>query len=178
MPGWCHEYSFTLYTRRLGERVRKTTNPFTGEPAESPIDLGMTAEERDAVRRVFHVYGIEGQEPDGEGYARYIAGNGSIRFRGNLEMADSSPWPTTSLGVEIVVMRLSDDVLVPVLDVARKGNLAFMSSWNEGVSLVEESDDPRIKRCWPGAGLIQSVEELRGWLESKVDSRAVPERML
>lgn len=58
-----------LHTCNLGDTARTGTNPFTGEPVEFPMDDGLTHEEMDAPQDVFEENGIDGPEPDGEGYA-------------------------------------------------------------------------------------------------------------
>jgi hypothetical protein len=172
------EFSFVLHACRLGDRIRKATNPFTGELIVAPIDEGLTPAERKAILRVFRKYNVEGPEPEFEGYAFYLLGNGSVRFRGFADIEDTELHPVTSLAVEIVVKQLADDVLTFVLDVARQGNLAFMSSTADHVGLVNESDDPRIQKRWPDARTIATIEDLRSWLEVDIGGRRVhvPER--
>jgi len=76
------EYSFVLHTCRLGDRVRKATNPFTGDPVEFPIDDGLSVAERNGMRAVFASYGVHEPEADSEGYALYLPASASVRFRG------------------------------------------------------------------------------------------------
>ena len=171
------EYCFYQHTCHLGDRVRKATNPFTGEPVEFPIDDGLTAGECDDVRRVFEKFEVQGPEPHGEGYALYLPENESVRFRGGPDIDDPDGVPLVGFSVEIVVKNLSDDVLALVLDVARQGNLAFVSSTGESSALVNASNDPRIQKRWPNAGVIGTNNALRSWLESNIDRRRlhVPE---
>ena len=164
-------YGFFLHTCHLSDRVRKGINPSTGEPVEFPIDDGLTDVERNAVRRVFAKFGVEGPEPEFEGYALYIPGNGSVRFRGG-EFEDDE-MPIKGLDVEISVKKLSDDILRLVFEVARQGNLAFMSSIGDQVGLPSKSSGARSKKRWPEATIIESTDSLRSWLENQIGSRKV-----
>lgn len=165
-------YSFILYSCRLGDRVRKGENPFTGESIEFPIDDGLNAADRAAVGRVFAKHGVKGPEPEGEGYVLKLSDNGSIRFRGgDLDDADDQGLP--SLATEVVVEQLSDEVLNFLLEVARQGNLAFMSPTGDCVRLVQPSADPRVKKRWPDAAVIGTAGELRLWLEKDIGGRKV-----
>lgn len=166
------EFTFCMHTCRLGNRMRKGTNPFTGAAVEFPIDDGLSMGERSALRAVFDTYGVEGPEPEFEGYALYLPGNGSVRLRGFPDLADAAA-PAIGLSVEIVVEALSNDVLAFVLEVAREGNLALMSSTGKSVRLVTESKDPRVRMRWLDAALIATVADLRVWLEADVGSREV-----
>lgn len=165
------EYSFILHTCRLGDRVGKATNPFTGDPVEFPIDDGLSVAERKDVRAVFACFGVEGPEAGFEGYALYLPASGSVRFRGG-DLEQDEP-PLTSFSVELVAQNVADEVLRLVLDVARQGNLAFMSSTGERVCLAKESRDLRIKQRWPDAGLILTTNALRSWLENQIGGRKV-----
>jgi hypothetical protein len=167
------EYSFILATCNLVDRVRMAANPFTGGPIEFPIDDGLTVAERDGIRRVFARYGVQGPEADGEGYALYLPENGSVRFRGGPDLEDSGPRSHTGFAVEIVVKDLIDNLLTFVLDVARQGNLAFMSSTGRHVRLVQESNDPKIKKRWPKAAMMPTTDALRTWLQNQIGGREV-----
>jgi hypothetical protein len=118
------EFSFYTHTCNFGNAVRTGTNPFTGEIMEFPVDDGMTEDEIDAVQDIFDDNGIEGPEPEYEGYAVYNDDGSSIRFRcHDLGAGD----PITGIPIEIVVSNLTDEVLAIIIDVARAGNLALTS---------------------------------------------------
>ena len=167
------EYTFCLHTCRLGDRIREATNPFTGERIRIHIDDGLTSAELAAVRKHFDAYGVQGPEPEGEGYALYLPSNGSVRFRGGPDLDDTVSCALTGYAVEIVVSELSDDVLGFVHDVARHGNMAFMSSIGDEVCLVNEPISPKLKQRWPNAHMILTIRELRAWLENRIEGRMV-----
>lgn len=165
------EYSFVLHTCRLGDRVRKGTNPFTGEPVEFPIDDGLSIADRNGIRKVFDRYGVEGPEADLKGYALYLHASGTVRFRaGDLGRKEPA---LSSIPVEIVAQKLTEDVLGLVLEVARQGNQAFMSARGDRVLLTKEPSDPKIKRRWPDARVVETTAALRLWIENEIKGRKV-----
>jgi hypothetical protein len=166
------EYSFNLYTCNLSDRTRPAVHPITRARLEIPVDDGLTPTERQALRVLFDEYGIAGQEPHGEGYAWYLPENGSVRLRGGPDL-EATGQRLGGFAVEITVKRLTDEVLAFVLRAAREGNLALMSFIGDRVRLVNESSDPRIKKRWPDAKVIATVEALRSWLENEIGGRRV-----
>ena len=118
------EYTFGLYTSNLGEAVRTVQNPFTGKPVSIPIDRGLTEQEINAVKAVFDRNGLQGPEPEFEGYAIYGTGGDSLRFRGGDFDCGIA---VIGFSVEIVVRHLMEAMLEIVLDAARAGNFALMS---------------------------------------------------
>lgn len=164
------EYSFHLHTRNLGDTVRKTTNPFTGETIEVPIDDGLSQAERDALAKVLSTHGFKGPEPEGEGYALYLPNDQSVRIRGG-ELDGTRR--ITGFAVEIVVVELNEDILKIVLDMARSGNLALTSFTGDKVRLVSRPDDDKALKRWPDAKPVESTAELRAWLVDVTEGRRV-----
>lgn len=166
------EYEFNLHTCNLSDRTRPAIHPITRARLDIPVDEGLTPTERQALRATFDEYGITGQEPHGEGYAWYLPENGSVRLRAgpDLEATDKR---LPGFAVEITVNRLTDGVLAFVLKVARQGNLALMSFTGDRVRLVKPLNDPRIKKRWPDAGVITTVDELRSWFEKEIGGRTI-----
>lgn len=164
------EYSFLLHTCNLGDTARTGTNPFTGKVVEFLIDDGLTNEEIDALQEVFDENGIDGPEPQGEGYAAYGPAGNSLRFRCNdLDDGES----ISSIAVEVVVKELSAEILVIVLDVARAGNFALTSSVGDCVRIPDRSPDVKLLERWPDATSLSSISELRQWLKDSIGGRHV-----
>ncbi|MBN2295105.1 MAG: hypothetical protein JXM70_21935 [Pirellulales bacterium] len=164
------EYSFLMHTRNFGDKVRKGTNPFTGDKFEVPIDDGLTLPEKDAVTNVFAVYGFQGPEPNFEGYALYLPDDQSVRIRGgDLRGKD----PITEFVVEIIVRELNDDILKAILEIAQAGNLALMSSVGGDIRLVDRPDDKKALERWPEAKPIQTTTELQTWIVDVIGGREI-----
>jgi len=164
------EFSFYTHTCNFGDAVRTGTNPFTGETTEFPVDDGMTEDEIDAVQDIFDDNGIEGPEPEHEGYAVFSDDGSSIRFRcHDLDAGD----PITGIPIELVVPHLTDEVLTIIMDVARAGNLALTSVTGEDVRLIEKQPDSTQLKRWPDAATIGSVADLRDWLNNVIGSGEV-----
>ncbi len=164
------EYSFYTHTLNFGDKVRTSTNPFTGETTRFPIDNGMTKEEIEAVQSIFDENGIDGPEPDFEGYAVYSDDGSSLRFRCN-DLHDGHS--ITGIPIELVSVALTDEVLSIILDVARAGNLAFTSVTGEDVRTVDNVPTPLQLKRWPHAATIKSVADLRCWLTDIIGFREV-----
>ena len=163
------EYSFLLHTCNLGESQVTRTNPFTGEPVIVHIDDGLSVEERRAIQAVFAEHGIEGPEPDFEGYAM-CSDDDSLRFRCDDLDGDA---PISNFEVEVVVKQLSDELLAIVLDVARAGNLALMSSVGDCVRIAHDAPAATLIKRWPDAEPLSSIADLREWLQQKIEGRRV-----
>lgn len=164
------EYSFYTHTLNFGDKVRKGTNPFTGEATEFPIDDGMTDEEIEAIQDIFDEYEIDGPEPEFEGYAMYSDEGSSLRFRCNdLDDCDL----ITGIPIELVTPTLMDEMLSIILQVARAGNLAFTSVTGEDVRIVDCVPTAVQLRRWPDARTVNSISELRDWLINVIGSREV-----
>ncbi len=164
------EYSFLLHTSNLGDNVRTATNPFTGETIESAIDNGLTQAEIDAVQDVFDQNGIDGPEPEGEGYAVYGSNGDHVRFRCR-DLNDGLP--ITEIVVEIVVSQLSDEILQLLLQLARAGNLLLMSSAGDCVQIVDNKPNRRLQTRWPDIQTMSSNVNLKAWLQEVIGGRKV-----
>jgi len=163
-------WSFYLQTCNFGDSVRTVPHPFANKTIIVPIDNGLTKEELKAVQAVFAENGIEGPEPDGEGYALYGDDGAKLRF---LSRDLDGELPITGMVVEITVKELTDEFLRIVLDVARCGNLALTSSVGDQVRLVERiPTDSQLAR-WPDAKPVSSVADLRASLEHDIGGTQV-----
>jgi hypothetical protein len=161
-------YSFLLHTCNLGSQTRTSTNPFTGETVESTMDAGLTDDEINALQDVFDENGIDGPEPEGEGYAAYRAEGESLRFRCNdLDEGE----PIDGIAAEVVVKQLSDELLTIILDVARAGNLVLTSSVGDCVRVPIRDPDHKLLQRWPDAVAVSSIAELRQWLQESIGGR-------
>ena len=164
------EYSFCAHTLNFGSIFRSVVNPFTGASVNMPIDRGMTDEEAKAVREVFKNNGIEGPEPELEGYATYGDNGSSLRFRCQKFDTINS---IIGLSMELVTPELTDQYLSIILKVARSGNLALTSSTGEDVCVIDTQPNAVQLKRWPDAITIRSVVELRDWLENTIGYREV-----
>lgn len=129
-------YSFYFHTRNLGKKVHRATDPFTGEARDIPIDDGLTASERKVLGSVLAKHGFKGPEPEGEGYALYLAEGQRVRVRDGDLMGTE---PITGFAVEVTVLELTDEVLGVLLDLAKSGNLAFTSETGDNVRIVSRA---------------------------------------
>jgi len=164
------EYSFLFHTRNLGDAARTGINPLTGNAIEFPIDNGLTDDEVDAIQNVFAENGIDGPEPDGEGYAVYGSDGEYLRFQ-CYDLEGSAP--ISSIDGEAVVKQLTDSVLTIILDVARAGNLVLTSSVGDCVRIPDDSPTEILLNRWPDAESLSSVSELRRWLQETIGGRRV-----
>ncbi len=164
------EYSFCALTRNLGDRTKPTTNPFTGESIATHIDDGLTAEEMQALKSVFDANGIEGPEPEFEGYARHWDQGDSVRFRG-FELGTEQP--VRDFSAEIVCGQLTGELLSILLSAGQIGNLALASSTGEDVCVIgSEPTEAQLTR-WGEVRTIRSEAGLRDWLDNTIGFREV-----
>ncbi len=164
------EYSFLMHTCNLGDQSGKATNPFTGETIEFPMDYGLTREEIDAIQDIFDENGVDGPDPDGEGYVMRRIQSESLRFLCyDLDAAE----PIAEIAVEVIVKDLPDQVLTLILDVARAGNLALTSSVGDSVRIPGKKLSAEVKKRWPDAQSLSSISELRQWLQDSIGGRQV-----
>lgn len=165
------EYSFGLHTCRLGDAVRRAVNPFTGAPAEFPLDLGLSAAEREALRVVLRDAGAEGPNLDG---FYQVAFPGRVRV--HLGFGDlSQDEPVVGAAVSVVGRELPGAVLAFLLRVARAANMAFVSTTAPAIAALPAagSVDPKVRRRWPSAVVLRTPAELGAWLADQVGRRKV-----
>jgi hypothetical protein len=157
-------FTFLLHTCNLGGGRKAITNPFTGEVFDVPIDIGLMPSEIEAVQRTFIENGIEGPEYTGnEGYGAYIGKGFEFRC---FEL--DGPNRIESIGVDLRVSNLSDEVLGVILAVARAGNLALTSSSGTLARIVDRTPEENLLSRWPDAKTISSIEDVRNWLVSGI----------
>lgn len=163
-------FSFGLHTCNVGDAERVGTDPFTGASVSFPIDDGLTDDEIENLHDTFDEYGIDGPEPDGEGYAVYGSDGERLRFR--CDDLDGGE-PITDIAAELTVKRLSDEMLLIILNVARTGNLALTSTVGDNVRIVDRAPGEDLLARWPDAESVSSAAELRAWLEDTIGGRQV-----
>lgn len=120
--------------------------------------------------RILASHGFDGPEPDGEGYALYLADDQSVRIRGG-EL--NGEYPITGFAVEIISLEVTDDILRIMLELARNGNLAFTSVVGDKALLVDRLDDEKSQQRWPDAKIVQTTADLRRWLIDEIGGRQV-----
>ena len=164
------EYSFLTHTLNFGDKARTGTNPATGETVVFPIDNGLTDDEVEAVQDLFDDNGIDGPEPDCEGYSIYGDDGSYLRFRcHDLDAGE----PVIGIPIELVTPALTDEILTIILDATRVGNLALTSGIGKAVRLTSGPPSPAQLKRWPDAATITSIIELRHWLINVIGSREV-----
>jgi hypothetical protein len=165
------DFSFILHTANLGDRTRHVINPFTQATLDVPIDHGFTANEAAEMAGFLASRGFTGPEPHGEGFVLRHAARDSLRLRfGQFE----GPAPgVVSVGAELVVKRLDDGVLGILLELACVANCAFMSSTGKHVRLPKSRVRETLLSRWPQLRSLESVQDLREWLENDIAARKV-----
>lgn len=161
----CWEYTFLLHTCRLGERVvRRGTNPFTGEPVVAHLDKGLDPCEWKILVALLKERGAQRPDPDDEYHrvtfpedAKVLIKVGDLEGNGRLISGE----------VEVYCYRLTEDILRFFHVLADAANMAFMDDMGESVALTRPPEDPKIQGRWPGATVIQSPADLKGWLKQR-----------
>lgn len=161
------EFTFHLASCRLGDRRREVTEPFTGEKVSIPIDDGLTADENSALHKILAREGFVESDVPGEGYLLSLSATESLRLR-----SDFAPGGC-GIAAEIVVRKLTDQVVELLLEFICTGRLALMSSTGGDVRLPNVSLDPKVRRRWPDAPVIHFAADIRTWLEKVIVGRPV-----
>ena len=130
-------------------------NPATGESVAFPVDSGLTDDEIDGIREVFHQNGIDGPEPAFEGYAAYFGGGSSLRFR--CYDLDATV-PIIGFPIELITQSLTDDVLAVIPATARAGHLALTSPVGSDVCVIDNQPTQAQTERWPDASTISTVD--------------------
>ena len=159
-------FELHLHTCNLGSAVRLTANPFTGEPIEVPLDVGLTAEQQSAVRALLVEAGAE--EPDPDGYRRVRLPDGAIISV--LGPPDEEWASCVALAVEC--RALTQGVADFVHKLAQRGEMAVMVV-PQVVALPSLAPLGRVARRWPSAVVVESPGELFGWLRENLGSAEV-----
>jgi len=136
----------------------------------STEDGYMSDDDIQAIQDLFDELGVEGPEPEFEGYAFYAENGDSIRFRHpDLESGDVP----SGIPIEVVVAELTEAHLKIIADVARVGNLALTSVTGEDVRLFGVKPTSKQLEMWPDAATIEGTADLRHWLNTIIEPREV-----
>jgi hypothetical protein len=166
------EYSFGLWTCRLGAHFKSGVNPFTGEEVRFYIDEGLSQAEREATKVLLRDRAAELEGP-GEFY-RLRFGDGVEVWIG-LGTLVNDLTPVIGAKVEIVGRRLTDNVLRFLHELANVANMAFTPAvaGDGPEAITQESIDPVIRQRWPRVVVVRTPAELIDWLEKHVKPRKV-----
>ena len=162
------EYSFILHTTNLGDSTRATTNPFTGEQMELPVDNGLSMDQIDSVSAVLARYNVHGPDPDTHALTFECGRNEKVSFY-HVEFRHGKR--ICNFEASALTKELSDRQLTFIRDVACAGKFALMSGVGEHVRLVEQAPDDAMLKRWPGVQTISGIAELRWWFESVLCGR-------
>jgi hypothetical protein len=165
--GW--EYSFCLHTCRLGDKVKRITNPFTGEILEVPIDIGLSVTEIDAVKVLLSNHDAEYGSDDEFHHIRFVDGTLICLGLGDLNRKQ----PIVNVGVNLICPELSDEAVEYVHAVAKAAGTALITSANENAALTAPAEDPKVRRRWPDAAMVANTNDLAKWLKNIVVGRKV-----
>jgi hypothetical protein len=169
MAGQSREFTFHLHTCRLGGKVQRIPNPFTGEIFEMPIDDGLSAAEIKAVKKLLAEHKAAYGDDD-EFHVIRFSDDTTVRLGiGNLR----TKRPIKSIGVELICPKLSDEAVAFVHAVATAAGAAFVTVDSENAALTAPSDDPKVRRRWPEASILAAPKDLARWLEKVVGGRKV-----
>ena len=157
-------YSFMVHPGHL-EKVSRTIGTRTFDS-----DAGLTAAQAASLRNSFLQYGFSGPEPDLEGFVLYDEDGHSLRYR----MWDlDNHKDVSSIPVELVTDKLDDEILRIIYDVASTADLIFTDFVGENVRFVARSPDSLELERWNDAARIDTINELRYWIEENVGGRTV-----
>jgi hypothetical protein len=153
-----------LHTCNLGTKVRKGANPFTGEPLEFPIDDGLTAAEREAVRRLLAE--VRAGDPDPESYCRVVLPEGSVVNVG-IGSLNNPDLPCIAFALECSSVNLEVASFIHAL--ASKGNMSIGSAVDpKVVALPLREQRERVVRRWPNALVVTLPGQLEAWLHQNI----------
>jgi hypothetical protein len=154
------DFSLSLHTANHGTARRTGVNPFTGAVVEFPIDHGLTAAERAAVRSVLSSYGASDADADG---FRYIVLPDETKIgvdAGHVDREGVCP------GVVVECNSTSADAAAFVFELASKGNMTVGSSVDPAVvAAVSSEQSERVKSRWPDVPVLRSPEDLLIWVK-------------
>ena len=158
------DFSLHLHTCNVETSVRKVTNPFTGTPVEVPIDEGLTAAERDAVRAFLAEVGAG--EPDADTYCKIDLPDGSIVSVaiGTLDQEHAC------VAFAVECSTLTANTVSFVFELARRGNMSIGSTVApEIVALPSVAANDCMTRRWPMAQSAETPAQLRAWLRNYIN---------
>jgi hypothetical protein len=162
------EFSLSLHTCNLGSAVRVGTNPFTGQSVSFPIDLGLTAEERDAVMQFITQSG--GGEPDPDFFRRVQVADGNSVDVCGCDL--NSDIPCSGLAVDC--SDLSLPVATFVYGLAIRGNVSIGSSIDSRVvAAVSSKQKNLILHRYPSVALVESPAGIFQWLQEKLSTGSI-----
>ncbi len=155
-------FGLHLHTCNLGTTARQATNPFTGEPVEFPIDVGLSDSETDAVEAFLADNGAS--EPDPDSYCRVELSGDVVNVAvGGLYDAE----PCVAFAIEC--SDLNQTVAQFVHELACRGNMSIGSSIDPTVvSLPLSGQVKDVSERWPSFVLVDTPTKLLHWLQKNV----------
>jgi hypothetical protein len=148
-------FNIHFHTCHLSKRVRKGINPFTKEPVLFPIDRGLNASERKAVRSLLAEVNAIGPNPDGYYKVTFADGGIANACIGSLD----GKHPSIAFYVEVEVM--TDELVAVLYKLAQSGNMAIIPDMQDAVPLLTSpAMDQLMRDRWPDALVIDSPAQL------------------
>lgn len=168
-------YSFILHTCNLGNTTKLIVNPFTRQQFEVPVDEGLTHYEIEAVKNIFSNNDVRLLEVIAdEAWATYANEHATFKC---FDLDSSNR--IDSIHAELVVAKLSDELLRMILALASDANLALISDHRKThrfARIVGRPPDERLLERWPDMEELSSVSELRYWLTEQIKGDRVLDR--
>jgi hypothetical protein len=166
------EYTFGLWTCRLGTEFEVGINPFTGAEVRIYTDEGLSGAERKATLALLSDQGAELEDAGGFYHKTF---GGDVEVSVGLGTLADDTIPVIGAEVNIVGRRLTDDVLRFVYDLACTANMALTPSVaGDGPEAVtREPIDPVLRERWPAVVVVRIPAGLTRWLETYVVPRDV-----
>lgn len=166
------EYSFGLWTCRLGSQFTCGVNPFTGEEVKFYIDEGLSQAEREAAKVLLR---DRGAKLEGAGEFYHLKFHDGVKVSIGLGTLVNDSTPVIGAEINIVGRRLTNEVLRFMHDLADVANMAFQPAvaGDGPEAITQESMDPKIRQRWPGAVVVRAPDELNDWFEKYVIPREV-----
>jgi hypothetical protein len=152
-----------LQSCNLGTQVREVKNPFTGEVLVVPIDLGLTASERDAVRALLAEAGASPPDPDT--YCRVVLRDGN-----RVDVAVGGLYTdATPMAIAVEYNALSPEVASFVHALASRGNMSIISGVDPAVvALPLPTQRTQVASRWPEAPVVEAPSDLEAWLRQNI----------
>jgi hypothetical protein len=139
--------------------MRKVRNPFTGELAAFPSDLGLTVAEREAVGALLEEAGAG--EPDSDSYRRVELPDGSRVSVAVGTLGESAP----CVAFAVECSALTAEVASFLHALTSRGNLSVGPTIDpDAVALPRPEPSDLVLRRWPKATVARSPSELKAWL--------------
>ena len=162
-------FGLHLNTCNLGTEVRRMKNPFTEEPVDIPIDLGLTEAEREGVQSLLRE--VNAGEPDPDTYSRITLKDGSI-----VDIAIGSLNDTKARcgAFAVECKRLTIEVSAFLFRLAHAGNLSIGPTVGTPVIAVVSSEQvARVAHRWPHVDLVETPQSLNDWLHINLELKLI-----